>query len=215
MGSGIAAHLANLGLNVTLLDLTAQSVRTAFDKAKTARPPHFYIPGTADTVRLGSIEENLDWVSEADWVCEAIVEKLEAKKSLFARIEPLMKPDAIVTTNTSGLQISLLAADQSQAFRRVFMGTHFFNPPRYLKLLELIPTPDTSPQAIEAMTRFLEDKCARRVVIAKDTPGFIANRFGMWSMIYAVHVTERLGLSIEEVDAITGAFIGRPNSGSF
>ncbi len=215
MGSGIAAHLANLGLNVTLLDLTSQSVRAAFDKAKSARPPHFYLPGTADTIRLGSIEENLDWVSEADWVCEAIIEKLDAKKSLFSRIEPLLKPGAIVTTNTSGLQIELLSADRSDAFRRVFMGTHFFNPPRYLKLLELIPTPDTSPQAVEAMTRFLEEKCARRVVLAKDTPGFIANRFGMWSMIYAIHVTERLGLSIEEVDAITGPFIGRPNSASF
>jgi 3-hydroxyacyl-CoA dehydrogenase len=215
MGSGIAAHLANLGLNVTLLDLTAQSVRAAFDKAKSARPPHFYLPATADAVRLGSIEENLDWVADADWVCEAIVEKPDAKRDLFERIGPLMKEGAIVTTNTSGLQISLLSAGQSQAFRRVFMGTHFFNPPRYLKLLELIPTPDTSTQAVEAMARFLEDKCARRVVHAKDTPGFIANRFGMWSMIYAIHVTEHLGLSIEEVDAITGPFIGRPNSASF
>jgi 3-hydroxyacyl-CoA dehydrogenase len=215
MGSGIAAHLANLGFEVTLLDLTGQSVRAAFDKAKTARPPHFYLSSTADSIRLGSIEENLDWVREADWVCEAIVEKTEAKKSLFSRIEPLLKPGAIITTNTSGLQISLLADDRGEAFRRVFMGTHFFNPPRYLKLLELIPTRDTSPQAIEAMTRFLEEKCARRVVLAKDTPGFIANRFGMWSMIYAIHVTERLGLSIEEVDAITGPFIGRPNSASF
>lgn len=215
MGSGIAAHLANLGLNVTLLDLTPQSVRAAFEKAKSARPPHFYLPGTADTIRLGSLEENIAWVSEADWVCEAIVEKLDAKRSLFHKIEPLLKPGSIVTTNTSGLQIELLAADRSEAFRRVFMGTHFFNPPRYLKLLELIPTPETSPKAIEAMGRFLEERCARRVVPAKDTPGFIANRFGMWSMIYAVHVTERLGLTVEEVDAITGPFIGRPNSASF
>lgn len=215
MGSGIAAHLANLGLQVSLLDLTGQSVRAAFEKAKEARPPHFYLSGTADTVRLGSIEENLDWVSEADWVCEAIVEKLDAKRQLFERIEPLMKQGAIVTTNTSGLQIALLSADRATAFRHGFMGTHFFNPPRYLKLLELIPTPDTSPQAVEAMTRFLEDRCARRVVQAKDTPGFIANRFGMWSMIYTVHVAERLGLSVEEVDAITGPFIGRPNSASF
>ena len=140
MGSAIAAHLANLGFDVTLLDLTAQSARDAFDRAKQARPPHFYLPGTADTVRVGSIEENLEWVREADWVCEAIVEKLDAKSALFARIEPLLKPGSIVTTNTSGLQISLLDADRGPAFRRVFMGTHFFNPPRYLKLLELIPT---------------------------------------------------------------------------
>jgi 3-hydroxyacyl-CoA dehydrogenase len=215
MGSGIAAHLANLGHNVSLLDLTPQSARSAFEKAKQARPPHFYLPATADTVRLGSIEDNLEWVRDADWVCEAIVEKLEPKRALFERIESLVKPGALVTTNTSGLQIALLSAGRGERFRRGFMGTHFFNPPRFLKLLELIPTPDTSPQAIEAMTRFLEDHCARRVVLAKDTPGFIANRFGMWSMIYAVHVTERLGMSAEEVDAITGPFIGRPNSASF
>ena len=215
MGSAIAAHLANLGFDVTLLDLTSQSARDAFERAKQARPPHFYLPGTADTVRVGSIEENLEWVREADWVCEAIVEKLDAKSALFARIEPLLKPGSIVTTNTSGLQISLLDADRGPAFRRVFMGTHFFNPPRYLKLLELIPTQETSPESVAAMTRFLEDKCARRVVLAKDTPGFIANRFGMWSMIYSVHVAERLGLSAEDVDAISGPFMGRPNSGSF
>ncbi len=215
MGSGIAAHLANIGLNVTLLDLSGHAVREAFDRAKSARPPHFYLPGTAETIRLGSIEENLDWVREADWVCEAIIEKIDAKLMLLERVEPLLKPGSIVSTNTSGLQIALLNTGRGEAFRRVFMGTHFFNPPRYLKLLELIPTHETSPEAVAAMTKFLEDRCARRVVVAKDTPGFIANRFGMWSMIYTVHVAERLGLSAEEVDAITGPFLGRPNSGSF
>lgn len=215
MGSGIAAHLANLGLSVSLLDLNTQVAREGFERAKSARPPHFYLPGTAETVRLGSIDENLDWIAEADWVCEAIVEKLDAKMMLFEKIEPALRPGAIVSTNTSGLQISLLNTGRGPAFRNVFMGTHFFNPPRYLKLLELIPTAETSPEAVRAMTAFLEDKCARRVVVAKDTPGFIANRFGMWSMIYTVHVAERLGLSIEEVDAITGPFMGRPNSGSF
>ncbi|MEQ1933361.1 MAG: 3-hydroxyacyl-CoA dehydrogenase/enoyl-CoA hydratase family protein [Fimbriimonadaceae bacterium] len=215
MGSGIAAHLANLGFEVTLLDLTAESVKAAFEKAKGARPPHFFLPETADKIRLGSIEENLSWAVEADWICEAIVEKLDAKRALFARLDELIPDTTAISTNTSGLEIQLLCEGRSESFKRRFMGTHFFNPPRYLKLLELIPTEDTDPRAIAAMTHFLEDKVARRVVTAKDTPGFIANRFGMWAMFHAIHVTEKLGLSIEQVDAITGQFLGRPRSASF
>jgi len=215
MGSGIAAHLANLGFDVTLLDANQVSVSDAFDRAKAARPPHFYTPDTANRVRLGGTAENLAWISEAQWVCEAIVERPDAKRALYAAIEPYLQPDAMVTTNTSGLEISLLAAGMPDSFRRRFMGTHFFNPPRYLKLLELIPTPETDPDVVESMGRFLENSVARRVVLAKDTPGFIANRYGMWCMFHAIHVAEKLGLSIEEVDAITGLFMGRPKSGSF
>jgi 3-hydroxyacyl-CoA dehydrogenase len=215
MGSGIAAHLANLGFDVTLLDLTQASVESGFERARQARPPHFYVKETASNVRLGSIEHNLDWIAEADWVCEAIIERLDAKQSLFEAIEPHLRPDAMISTNTSGIEIALLAEGRSESFRERFMGTHFFNPPRYLKLLELIPNPDTLPPAVEAMTRFLEDRVGRRVVLAKDTPGFIANRFGMWSMFHAIHTAEKLDLSIEQVDAITGPFLGRPKSGSF
>lgn len=215
MGSGIAAHLSNLGFSVSLLDLTNESVTSAFERARKARPPHFYTSDAADMIRLGSIEENLDWISDADWVCEAIVEKLELKQALFAKIEPLLRDDAMISTNTSGLQIELLAEGRSESFQKRFMGTHFFNPPRYLKLLELIPTTKTDPSAIEAMTQFLEDKVARRVVLAKDTPGFIANRFGMWAMFHAIHTAEKLHLTVEQVDAITGPFLGRPRSASF
>ncbi len=215
MGSGIAAHLANLGFEVTLLDLTADSVRAAFERAKTARPPHFFLPETADKIRLGSIEENLSWAVEADWICEAIIEKMDAKRALFERLDGLISERTAITTNTSGLEIQLLCEGRSESLKQRFLGTHFFNPPRYLKLLELIPTPDTDPQALSAMTHFLEEKVARRVVHAKDTPGFIANRFGMWAMIHAIHITEKLGLSIEQVDAITGPFLGRPRSASF
>lgn len=215
MGSGIAAHLANLGFQVTLLDLNLQTAVELFDRAKRARPPHFFVGDFASRVRMGSIAEHLDLVAEADWVCEAIVEKLEAKQELFEKLEPVLKPSAMVSTNTSGIQISLIAQGRSESFRRRFMGTHFFNPPRYLKLLELIPTPDTDPAEVTKMTRFLEDEAARRVVLAKDTPGFIANRFGMWAMLHAIHVTERLYLSVEQVDAITGPFLGRPKSASF
>ncbi len=215
MGGGIAAHLANTGFEVTLLDLTSESVHEAFWRAKAARPPHFYLPETADSIRLGSIEEDLHWVREAEWVCEAIIEKMDAKRDLFEKIEPLLRPDAMLSTNTSGLQIGLLCEGRSESFRRRFMGTHFFNPPRFLKLLELIPTSDTDPDAVRAMAGFLEGPAARRVVVAKDTPGFIANRFGMWSMFQAIHAAERLHLSIEQVDAITGPFLGRPRSASF
>lgn len=215
MGSGIAAHLANLGFEVTLLDLTKDSVRHAFNRAKSARPPHFYIKQTADTIRLGSIEDNLEWVSEADWVCEAIIEKLDAKRELYSKIEPFLSEDALVSTNTSGLEIRLLIEGRSESFRKRFVGTHFFNPPRYLKLLELIDTPETEPGLIPIITEFLEKRCARRVVRAKDTPGFIANRYGMWSMYHAVHVAEKLQLSLETVDTITGPFLGRPRSASF
>lgn len=215
MGSGIAAHLANLGFQVTLLDLTEETVQAAFERAKKARPPHFYVPRIADRVRLGSIEKDLDAVSEADWVCEAIVENADAKRELYAEIEPLVRDDAFLSTNTSGLEIGRLAEGRSESFRRRFVGTHFFNPPRYLKLLELIPTPETDPDELARLTAFLEERVGRRVVIAKDTPGFIANRFGMWSMIHAIHVAERLQLDIEAVDAITGPFLGRPRSASF
>lgn len=215
MGSGIAAHLANLGFQVTLLDLSDESVQAGFARARNARPPHFFLPDTADNVRLGSIDKNFDWIAEADWVCEAIVEKLDAKRELFERLDGHIPETAAITTNTSGLQISLLAEGRSESFQRRFLGTHFFNPPRYLKLLEVIPTEQTDPEAILAITKFLEDKVARRVVVAKDTPGFIANRFGMWSMIHAIHVTEKLGLSVEQVDAICGPFLGRPRSAAF
>lgn len=215
MGSGIAAHLANIGFNVTLLEQTREHAEKAFARAKDVRPPHFYSKLTADQIRLGGVDQDLEWIREADWVCEAIIEKLDAKRDLFEKIEPFLKADAFISTNTSGLQIELLSEGRTESFRRRFLGTHFFNPPRYLKLLELIPTNDTDPEIVRRMTEFLETDVARRVVLAKDTPGFIANRYGMWSMIYTVHVAEKLGLSVEEVDAITGPFLGRPKSASF
>ncbi len=215
MGSGIAAHLANIGFNVTLLDLTTHSMHACFDRAKSAKPPHFFVKGTADKIRLGSIEENLDWVKGADWVCEAIVEKLDAKRSLYAKLEALVDEDALLSTNTSGLEISLLVKDRSDSFKRRFFGTHFFNPPRYLKLLELIESGFNSDEDSAAVLEFLEQRVARRVVPALDTPGFIANRYGMWSMYQATHIAEKLQLSPEQVDLITGPFLGRPRSGSF
>ena len=215
MGSGIAAHLANLGFDVTILEQTRELAIEKLAQAAKSRPPHFFLPGTVGTIKTGSISEDLNAISEADWVCEAIIEKLDAKRALFEQIDPLIRADAMVSTNTSGLEINLLIEGRSEAFRKKFVGTHFFNPPRYLKLLELIPTQETDPAVVDAYVDFFHNLAARRCVIVKDTPGFIANRYGMWSMFHAVHVAEKLGLTIEEVDAITGPFIGRPKSASF
>jgi 3-hydroxyacyl-CoA dehydrogenase len=215
MGSGIAAHLANLGFSVSLLDLTQDSVQKAFERAQHHKPPHFFVRETAANIRLGSISENLDWVSEADWVCEVIIEKLDAKRDLYTRLEPLLSQSTFVSTNTSGLELALLAEGRSAEFKAKFLGTHFFNPPRYLKLLELIDTPDTAPGLFDVIKHFFEDRVARRVIRAKDTPGFIANRYGMWSMYHAIHVAEKLQLTPEQVDLITGPFLGRPRSASF
>lgn len=215
MGAGIAAHLANVGFNVSLLDVTREAATEGLARAKAVKPPHFYVQDRAASIDVAGIRDGADFVARADWVCEAIVEKLDLKRQLFRDIEPMIRDEAMVSTNTSGLQISLLTEGLSESFKRRFMGTHFFNPPRYLKLIELIPTDETDSNAVAAMSRFLEDRAGRRVVVAKDTPGFIANRYGMWAMFHAIHSAERLHLSIEQVDAITGPFLGRPRSGSF
>jgi len=215
MGSGIAGHLANLGFQVTLLDRDQETVTASLERARMARPPVFYLPERASDIRIGNMQDHLAWISEADWVCEAVAENPIVKSSVYEALEGVLRPDAMITTNTSGLEISRLCQGRSASFRSRFMGVHFFNPPRYLKLVELIPTPETDPSLVSGITQFLEDKVARRVVVAKDTPGFIANRFGMWALFHAIHVAEKLHMSVEEVDAITGAFIGHPRSGTF
>ncbi len=215
MGGGIAAHLANLGFQVSLLDLTEESVRSAFDRTKSARPPHFFVKQTADQVKLASIDNGLHLISEADWVCEAIVEKPDVKRALFEKLEGIISDSTLISTNTSGLELARLLEGRSDSFAARFFGTHFFNPPRYLKLLELIDTDRTDVALLPIVTEFLEKRVGKRVVRAKDTPGFIANRFGMWSMFHAVHVAEKLQLSVELVDEITGPFLGRPKSASF
>ncbi len=215
MGAGIAAHLANLGIQVHLLDLTKESAQAGLDRAKAMKPAHFYDAESVARITLGGIDTDLHCVEQVDWVCEAIVEKLDLKRALYAKLVQVLPDSTMVSTNTSGLELGLLMEGLPASFRKRFIGTHFFNPPRYLKLLELIPTEETSPEIIANMTQLLEEKVARRVVLAKDTPGFIANRYGMWAMFHAIHTTEKLHLSIEQADAITGPFLGRPRSASF
>lgn len=215
MGGGIAAHLANSGFQVSLLDVSQQAALNGLDRTRTARPPLYYLPERANDIRVGNIEEHLDWAVESDWVCEAIIEDIDAKRELLGKLDYVLDPRTLVSTNTSGIEISLLEYGLSAAFRRRFMGIHFFNPPRYLRLAEVIPTVATDVHLLKETIDFLETRVGRRVVLAKDTPGFIANRFGMWSMFHATRVTEMLRLPVEEVDAITGPFMGRPKSGTF
>jgi 3-hydroxyacyl-CoA dehydrogenase len=215
MGGGIAAHVANAGLPVYLLDISQAIVSANFDRLKKSKPPAFFTPQTADLVTIGNLTDNFSWVAECDWIVEAIVENLQAKRELVARIEQVRKPSNIVSSNTSGLPISAIAAETSSDFKRHFLGTHFFNPPRYMKLLEVIPTADTDPSITEFMQTFAEDRLGKGVVICKDTPNFIANRYGSISGAMALNYIYENGYTVEEADAIMGPLIGRARTGIF
>jgi 3-hydroxyacyl-CoA dehydrogenase len=221
MGAQIAAHLANAGLVVHLLDLAApgdnknQLVETAFAKAKQLNPPILFTPKTARRVILGNFDDHFDRVAEADWVIEAVVENLPIKQQLVTRIAQVARPNAVISTNTSGLPIHQIVATLPLSFRQRFLGTHFFNPPRYLKLLELIPTPDTDPKILERMRWFGQSYLGKGVVIAKDTPNFIANRIGVYATLLALRAYTDQGYTIAEVDTLTGTLVGRPKSATF
>jgi 3-hydroxyacyl-CoA dehydrogenase len=215
MGGGIAAHVANAGLPVYLLDITQTVVSASLDRLKKSRPPSFFTPQTADLVTIGNLTDNFSWVAEGDWIVEAIIENLQAKRELVARIEQVRKPSSIISSNTSGLPIADIAAEASDDFKRHFLGTHFFNPPRYMKLLEVIPTADTDPRITEFMRVFGEDRLGKGVVICKDTPNFIANRYGSISAAFALNYIYENGYTVEEADAIMGPLIGRARTGLF
>jgi 3-hydroxyacyl-CoA dehydrogenase len=236
MGAAIAAHAANAGLAIDLLDMVPERldpdeerrglglddpavrdrvVRAGFERMLAARPAALASPRLADRIRLGNFEDHFDRVSTADWVVEAIVERLEPKQELFARVEKAAAADAIVSSNTSGIPLARIAEGRSDGFRRRFLGTHFFNPPRYLKLVELIPTADTDPEVLERMRAFVERVLGKGAVIAKDTPNFIANRLGSFAGMHDLHYALEHGYGIEEVDALTGPLLGRPKTATF
>lgn len=220
MGSGIAALAASAGLRVVLLDIAGSPDRsgpakTGLQKALKAKPAAFMHPSAAARVRCGNTDDHLEWLAECDWIVEAIIELPEPKQQLFARLEPLLKPSAIVTTNTSGIPMSVLLEGRSEKFRRRFLGTHFFNPPRYMHLLELIPTPETDPAVIGGMRTFAERILGKGTVIARDVPGFIANRLGVFGMVSTMRRMMEHGLTIDEVDGLTGQLIGRAKSATF
>jgi 3-hydroxyacyl-CoA dehydrogenase len=215
MGAAIAAHAANAGLVVDLLDLDQEAVQGGFERMLAARPAALASPSLADRIRLGTFEDDLDRLGSADWVVEAVVERLEPKQELLARVEKVVGPGAVVSSNTSGLPLASVAEGRSADFRGRFLGTHFFNPPRYLKLVELIPTADTDPEVLERMRGFVERVLGKGAVVAKDTPNFIANRLGSFAGMHDVRYALEHGYGIEEVDALTGPLVGRPKTATF
>ena len=215
MGSQIAAHCINAGLNVKLLDLKSDDsdrpnniAEEAVQKLQKMNPAPLAIPDWAERITPGNFEDHLDWISNSDWVCEVIVERMDIKKEMMSRIEKVREPGTIVSSNTSGLPISKIGDDCSEEFRAHFLGTHFFNPPRYMKLLEIIPTKDTSDEVVEYMTTFCEKILGKGIVQCKDTPNFIANRIGVFSMASIMPWFFDGKFRIEEIDELTGTLTG-------
>ena len=221
MGAAIAAHCANAGLEVDLLDIAPDDddknavVKAGFERMQNARPAALMGENVADRIRIGNFEEHFERVGEADWIVEAIIEKLEPKRELMQRVEDTAKEDAIISTNTSGIPLHSISEGRSEGFKRRFVGTHFFNPPRYLKLMEIIPTEDTDPEIVEAVRNFGERVLGKGGVIAKDTPNFIGNRLGTFAGMQSARYAFENGYGIEEVDAITGPLIGHPKTATF
>ncbi len=215
MGSRIAAHFANAGIPSLLLDLTVEAARKGIQTAASQRPGGFFVESAAALVTPGSFDADLQGVAECDWIIEAVTENLEIKRSLWKNVEALSRPDGIFSTNTSGIPLHQIAEGFSSGFRRRFLGTHFFNPPRYLHLLEVIPGPETAPSLLEFVTRFAERRLGKGVVPCKDTPNFIGNRIGFFFLGTIAKIAREDDYTVEEVDALTGSLIGLPNSATF
>ena len=217
MGSRIAAHLVNAGLPVVLLDIPASApiAAKAIEALRKSKPAALFDPSLAGRIVPGNFEDDMALVADCDWVIEAVTENLAIKQALFEKVIPHLKPDAILTTNTSGIPIASIAAGMPPEIRRRFFGTHFFNPPRYMRLVEIIATPETDPAAVEAVSAFTDLRLGKEVVFARDTPNFIANRIGLFTMLESVRLMQEEDLSIEEVDALTGTAIGWPRTGTF
>jgi 3-hydroxyacyl-CoA dehydrogenase len=215
MGAQIAAHLANAGVPTHLLDMTAEIAREGLKRAAALKPDPFFTRDAAALITVGGFDTDMNRVAAADWIVEAIVERADAKKTLLEQVERVRRPGTIVSSNTSGIPICALAEGRSEEFRRHWLGTHFFNPPRYLRLVELIPTPDTDPGVLARISNFVDRELGKGVVVAKDTPNFIANRIAIFGVMQTLRALESGEYSIEEIDAITGPAIGRPKSATF
>ncbi len=224
MGARIAAHFANAGVPSLLLDIVAPGAAAAarnkvaaagLEAAKKAKPAAFFTPSLARLVTVGNFEDDLQKLGEVDWIVEAVIENLEIKRDLLKKVEAVRRPGTIVSSNTSGLPVGKIAEGFSADFQRSWMGTHFFNPPRYMRLVEIIPTPETDRALLEAVEWFCDVRLGKGVVIAKDTPNFIANRIGVFSILNAMRLMQEMDLSVEEVDALTGQVIGWPRSATF
>ena len=237
MGSQIAAHIANVGIPCDLLDIPptelndeerandltldslavrnriAQSALDRMKGAKTRSP--FYVPDAAALIRVGNFHDHAEWLADADWIIEAVVENLDVKKQVHGRIDQHRRRGTLVSSNTSGISIRTISEDLSEDYQEYFLGTHFFNPPRYMYLIELIPTDATRPDLVEFISDFAEYTLGKGIVRCKDTPNFIANRIGIFSVLHTIHLMLEKGYTIDEVDAITGPPMGRPRSATF
>ncbi|WP_226639159.1 3-hydroxyacyl-CoA dehydrogenase/enoyl-CoA hydratase family protein [Priestia flexa] len=236
MGSGIAAHLANVGIETLLLDivpselnaeetksgLTLESPQvrnrmslTALKNLAKQKPAPLMAKSRVAFIQAGNLEDDLEKLSDCDWIIEVVVERLDVKQQLFEKVDAVRKPGTIISSNTSGISIEAMASGRSDDFKTHFLGTHFFNPPRYLKLLEVIPTEDTKEEVVQYIKDFGENILGKGVVLAKDTPNFIANRIGTYGLLVTVQEMLKGGYSVGEVDSITGPLIGRPKSATF
>ncbi len=236
MGAAIAAHLANANVPTTLLDivppkfsdqdqakgLTPDSPKfrnkfaeSGLQTALKAKPAAFYVPENAKLVTVGNLEDDLELLKDADWIIEVVVERLDIKQAVFEKIESVRKPGSIISSNTSGISVAAMCEGRSEDFRKHFLGTHFFNPPRYMKLLEIISGPDTQPEVVQRIAAFAERNLGKGIVFAKDTPNFVANRIGMFSMLSVIRTMQEMELPVEAVDGITGPVIGNAKSASF
>jgi 3-hydroxyacyl-CoA dehydrogenase len=218
MGAQLACLLAGAGSRVTLLDVESATAKAGLDRAAALRPSPLYAPTDLARIRTGGLDDLAAAMAAADWVIEAIVEQLGPKRELLARVDAALPPDGdrpVVTTNTSGLSVASLAEGRSDAFRRRFFGTHFFNPPRYTRLLELVPQPDTDPDVMADVGTFASVLLGKGVVVARDVPAFIANRLGVHGLLTVLRLAAELGIGPDEADELTGELIGRPKSATF
>ena len=236
MGAALAAHLANARVPVTLLDIVPNKltpneeakglsledkevrnriVKEGLEKALKSRPASFFTKELAALVTIGNLEDDFEQIAHADWIIEAIIENLEIKQQLMKRIDAVRGSNSIISTNTSGIPVASISEGLSDEFRKHFLGTHFFNPPRYLKLLEIIPTPDTDPEVVKFISEFGENRLGKGIVPAKDTPNFIANRLFAGSAAFEMDYVLENKYTVPEVDMITGPAIGNPKTATF
>lgn len=236
MGSGIACHFANIGVEVLLLDIVPKEPNEAETKkgltlenklvrnrivndnlAKTLKsnPSPIYHQKFANRIKTGNMTDDMEKIKDADWIIEVVIERLDIKKSVYEQIEKYRKPGSLVTSNTSGIPIQFMSEGRSEDFQKNFCGTHFFNPPRYLQLFEIIPGPKTSPEVIAFFQKYSSLFLGKTPVLCKDTPGFIGNRVGVYSMAMVMQLAQEIGLTVEEADTLTGAILGRPKTGTF
>lgn len=236
MGSRIACHFANIGLEVLLLDIAPKEltseeqakglslehpsvrnriVNTALQSALKSNPSPVFTKSSLSRISTGNFEDNMKDIASCDWTIEVVVENLDIKKIVYDQVEQYRKPGTLITSNTSGIPIHLMAEGRSEEFKKHFCGTHFFNPPRYLRLLEIIPTPDTDPEIIDFLMHYGDQLLGKTTVLCKDTPAFIANRVGVYSIMALLHLVKKMDLKVEEVDKYTGPVLGRPKSATF